>query len=43
VQDHHQMKGEDIAEVEFQAHDFYQEQSVKGRACGHHISNNYMS
>jgi hypothetical protein len=30
VQDLHQMKGEDIAEIEFQAHDFYQEQPVKG-------------
>jgi hypothetical protein len=43
VQDLHQMKREDIAEVEFQAPDLYQEQSVKGRACGHHISDNYMS
>ena len=30
VQDLHQMKGEDITKIEFQAHDFYQEQPVKG-------------
>jgi hypothetical protein len=30
VQDLHQMKGEVISEIEFQAHDFYQEQPVKG-------------
>jgi hypothetical protein len=44
VQDLHQMKGEDIAEIEFQAHDFYQEQPVKGRClCSSYIEQPYVA